>query len=203
MMTMTQMMMINDDDDEKWIIIMACANHACSSRRSITFVAEHCRCTYVVPPQQLIMLHAPWAKANINGRPAKQPPRTDPILTQQPHPTRNNYQRQRPVPTYRPAGPARPRYSCPTGRARPDPARARSGPARSGPARLARITNRAGPGRPTCPALCTSTARGPVWRAGPARYARRASWAVPARARLGICTRLPLSQLRMISRFQI
>jgi len=90
------------------------------------------------------------------------------------------------------------RYSCPTGRARPDPARARSGPAR-----LARITSRAGPGRPTCPALCTSTARGPVWRAGPARYARRASWAVPARARLGICTRLPLSQLRMISRFQI
>ena len=81
-----------------------------------------------------------------------------------------------------------PDYSCHTGRARPDPARARSGPAR-----LARITNRAGPGRPTCPALCTSTARGPVWRAGPARYARRASWAVPARARLGICTRLPLS----------
>ena len=71
--------------------------------------------------------------------------------------------------------------------------RARPGPARLGPARLARITNRAGPGRPTCPALFTSTARGPVWRAGPARYARRASWAVPARARLGICTRLPLS----------
>ena len=94
-------------------------------------------------------------------------------------------------------------YSCPTGPARPDPAQARSGPARLGLARLARITNRAGPGRPTCRALCTSTARGPVWRAGPARYARRASWAVPARARLGICTRLPLSQLRMISRFQI
>jgi hypothetical protein len=44
---------------------------------------------HVVPPQQLIMLHAA--------------PRTDPILTQQPHPTRNNY--QRPVPTGRPAGP--------------------------------------------------------------------------------------------------
>ena len=94
-------------------------------------------------------------------------------------------------------------YSCPTSRARPDPARARSGPARSGLARLARITNHAGPSRPTCPGLCTSTSRGPVWRAGPARYARRASWAVPARARLGICTRPPLPQLRMISRFQI
>ena len=84
-----------------------------------------------------------------------------------------------------------PGYSCPTGRARPDPAR------------LARITNRAGLGRPTCRALCTSTARWPLWCAGPARYARRASWAVPARARLGICTRPSLPQLRMISRFQI
>ena len=94
-------------------------------------------------------------------------------------------------------------YSCPTGRARPDPARARSGPARSGPARLARITNRAGPGRPTCLVLCTSTARGPVWRAGPARYARRASWAVPARARLGICTSHQAATLSTQNDFKI